>query len=120
MTPEARLAFVLFFVAVWCFLGLLAWCAAAILARGRGALPALPLALAAACVGGIVVPLIGLDDAPGFLLSLFTAFFAGAAGAVGGIALARRLWPEKASRSSVGAATTSTAEGERSGRTTDS
>jgi hypothetical protein len=93
MTPEARLAFVLFFFAVWCFLGLLAWCMAAIFARGRGALPALPIALAAACAGGVAVPLIGLDNAPGFFLSLAIAFVSGAIGAVAGIALARRLWP---------------------------
>jgi hypothetical protein len=113
MTPEARLAFVIFFFAVWCFLGLLAWCAAAIFARGRGALPALPLALAAASIGGVVVPLAGLDDAFGFFLSLVTAFLAGAAGAVAGITLARRIWAERESMPTRLAATAQESDGER-------
>ncbi len=91
MTTEARLAFLLFFFAVWCFLGLMAWAAAAVIARGRGALAALPLALAAASAAGVAVPLAGQRDAAGFVLSLVTAAVGGAAGSVTGIALARRL-----------------------------
>ena len=53
MTTEARIAFVLFFFAVWCFLGLIGWAIAAVIVRGRGALPALPLALAAACAASV-------------------------------------------------------------------
>jgi hypothetical protein len=95
VTPEARLAFVLFFFAVWCFLGLIAWAAAAVIGRGRGALPALPLALAAACAAGVAVPLAGLDDFAGFLISLATAFVAGAIASVVGMRLARKVWPER-------------------------
>jgi hypothetical protein len=91
MTPEARLAFVLFFFAVWCFVGLLPWAVAAVVARGRGALPALPLALAAASAAGVAVPLAGLDDAIGFFVSLATAFVGGAVASAAGIAVARRL-----------------------------
>jgi len=93
MTPEARLAFVLFFFAVWCFLGIIAWAIAAVIARGRGALPALPLALAAASAAGVAVPLTGLDNAAGFFLSLATAFLAGAIASAGGICFAQKLWP---------------------------
>src|SRR6266545_4349232 len=91
MTPEARLAFVLFFFAVWCFLGLITWAVAAVIAHGRGALPALPLALAAASAAGVAIPLAGLDDAAGYFLSLATALLAGAFGSVAGITLARKL-----------------------------
>ncbi len=91
MTTEARLAFLILFFAVWCFLGLMGWAAAAVIARGRGALPALPLALAAACAAGVAVPVAGQRDAAGFVLSLATAVVGGAAGSIAGIALARRL-----------------------------
>jgi hypothetical protein len=93
MTPEARLAFVLFFFAVWCFLGLIAWCIGAVISRGRGALPALPLALAGACAAGVAVPLAGLDDAWGLLISLTAAFIASALLSAIGIVLAQRAWP---------------------------
>src|SRR5207253_279277 len=87
MTSEARVAFVLFFFAVWCFMGLIPWAVAAVVARGRGALTALPMALAGACAAGVAVPLIGADDFAGFLLSLATAFFAGAVASAAGIAV---------------------------------
>ena len=93
MTSEARVAFVLFFFAVWCFMGLIPWAVAAVVARGRGALTALPMALAGACAAGVAVPLIGADDFADFLLSLATAFFAGAVASAAGIAVAQRLWP---------------------------
>jgi len=96
MTTEARLAFLLFFFAVWCFLGLTAWAVAAAIARGRGALPALPLALAAACAAGVAVPIAGQRDAAGFVLSLVTAAVGGVAGSIAGIAFARRLERAKA------------------------
>jgi hypothetical protein len=95
MTTEARVAFVLFFFAVWCFFGLLSWAIAAVVARGRGALPALPIALAAACAFGVAVPLLGGRDLAAFFLSFLTAAIGGALGAAGGIALARRVWPAR-------------------------
>ncbi len=91
MTLEARLAFILFFFALWCLLGLFPWAIAAVLARGRGALLALPLALAGAAAAGVLVPLLGLRDALGFTLSLPAALGGGALASAAGIALARRL-----------------------------
>src|SRR5436190_86322 len=82
MTTEARTAFVLFFFAVWCCVGLVPWAIAAVIARGRGALAALPVALAAACAAGVAVPLIGLDNFRGFLLSLVVAVVAAAFGSM--------------------------------------
>jgi hypothetical protein len=96
MTAESRAAFVLFFFAVWCFVGLVPWAIAAVVARGRGALAALPVALAAACAAGVAIPLIGLDDFRGFLLGLVVAFTAAAVGSVAGIRIAQRLWPMRA------------------------
>jgi hypothetical protein len=92
MTTEARVAVVLFFFAVWCFLGLVPWAIAAVVARGRGALPALPIALAGACAAGVAVPLIGLDNFRGFLVSLVTALLAAAVGSIAGIRIAQQLW----------------------------
>lgn len=96
MTVEARLAFLIFFFTVWCLVGLIPWALAAVLVRGRGALPALPIALAAACVGGVAVPLVGLRDAGGLLLSIPAAVVAGALGSWAGVRLARRLQAEAA------------------------
>src|SRR5687767_5718207 len=98
MTPEARLAFVLFFFAVWCFLGLIVWAIAAVISRGRGALPVLPLVLAAAGAAGVAVPLVGLDDARGFFISLAAAVVAGAITSLTGMRLARKLWPDRPQR----------------------
>ncbi len=91
MTFEARLAFILFFFAVWCFLGLFPWAIAAVLSRGRGALLALPLALAGAAAAGVLVPLLGLRDTLGFLLSLPAALAGSALASAAGIAITRRL-----------------------------
>jgi hypothetical protein len=93
MTTEARLAFIVFFVVVWCFLALVPWAVAAVIVRGRGALLALPLALAGGAAAGVLVPLVGLRDATGFLLSLPSASIGGALASVLGIAIARRLTP---------------------------
>lgn len=93
MTTEARLAFIVFFFAVWCFLGLMAWAIAAVITRGRGALPALPLALAAAAAAGVAVPLLGARDVAGFFASLGAALLAAAVASAAGIRLARKVWP---------------------------
>ena len=97
MTFEARLAFILLFFAVWCFLGLIPWAVAAVIVRGRNALLALPLGLTGAAASGILVPLIGLRDATGFFLSLPAAAIGGALGSAAGIAIARRLNPVQSS-----------------------
>jgi hypothetical protein len=91
MTLEARVAVVVFFFAVWLFLGLLAWAVIAVLRRGRGALPALPLALAAAAAAGVLVPVLGMRDGWGFALSLLTATTASLVAAFAGARLASSL-----------------------------
>jgi hypothetical protein len=101
VTFEARLASVIFFLFVWAAVALLPWAAAAVIARGRGAAPALPLCIAAGCAAGVLVPVLGARDATGFFVSLFAAFFASALAAVGGIWLARRLAPEATDRPGV-------------------
>lgn len=91
MTFEARIAFVLLFFALWGFLGFLPWSVAAVLRRGRDVLPALPVAVAAACVAGVLVPLLGARDTTGFVVSVPVAFAGGVTGTVAGVALAVRL-----------------------------
>jgi len=91
VTFEARLIFVLLFFALWAFLGFLPWSFAAVIRRGRHVLPALPLALAAASLAGVLVPLIGVRDLTGFLLSIAAAFLGGVLGTAAGVALAVRI-----------------------------
>ncbi len=91
MTLEVRIAFVLFFFAVWLVLGLLPWVVLAVLTRGRGALLGLPLALAAAAAAGVIVPLAGLRDFRGFLVSLVTALAGSALACILSFFLQRRL-----------------------------
>jgi hypothetical protein len=91
VTFEARLIFVLLFFALWGFLGFLPWSFAAIIRRGRHVLLALPMALAAASLAGVLVPLIGARDETGFLISIATAFAGGILGTAAGVALAVRL-----------------------------
>ena len=90
MTFEARLAIVLLFFALWGFLGLLPWTFAAVARRGREVLPALPIAVAAAWLAGVLVPIIGARDETGFLVSIGSAFAGGAAGTAVGVALSVR------------------------------
>ncbi len=66
-------------LALWGALGLAPWSAALIAGRGRGALVALPLALAAGVAGGVLAPALGGKDAFGFGISLLAAVAAGAA-----------------------------------------
>jgi hypothetical protein len=91
VTIEARLAFIAFFVLCWCLVGLIPWALSAVWVRGRGAILALPLALAGACAGGVIVPLLGQRDVAGLLISLLTALIAGAAASLTGIAFSRRI-----------------------------
>lgn len=93
MILEARLAFLFLFFLIWCLLGLVPWAVAAVLSRGRGALPALPLALLGAAVFGVAVPLVGQRDAAGFWISLATALLGGVLFSALGVALGRRLFP---------------------------
>ena len=91
MTLEARLGFILIFFLLWFIVGLLPWTVAAVLTRGRGALLALPLALAGAAAAGVIVPLAGQRDAAGFFISLPAALVGGALASAAGIHFARRL-----------------------------
>ena len=91
MTFEARLIFVLLFFALWGFLGFLPWSLAAVIRRGRHVLPALPLAVAASSLAGVLVPLLGARDLTGFLVSIGTAFVGGVLATVAGVLLAHRL-----------------------------
>ena len=65
-------------LALWGAFGLLPWCVALIVGRGRGALVAMPLALAAGIGGGALVPALGAKDGLGFAISLLAATAAGA------------------------------------------
>jgi uncharacterized membrane protein YeaQ/YmgE (transglycosylase-associated protein family) len=91
MTIEARLAFIAFFLICWSLLGLIPWALAAVWRRGRGAILALPLALAGACAGGVLVPLLGRRDLTGFLISLLTALVGSGVASAAGIAISRRI-----------------------------
>ena len=91
MTFEARLAIVLLYFVLWGFLGLLPWTFAAVARRGREVLPALPVAVAAAWLAGVLVPIVGERDATGFLISIAAAFAGGVAGTAAGVALSVRL-----------------------------
>jgi len=91
VTFEARLIIVLLYFALWGFLGLLPWTFAAVARRGREVLPALPIAVAAAWLAGVLVPVVGERDATGFLVSIVTAFAGGVAGTAAGVALSIRL-----------------------------
>lgn len=96
MTVEARVLFVLLFFAAWAFMGLITWAAVAVLRRGHGAIFAMPVSLAAACASGVGVPLAGLDDGTGLLLSLVTAMAGSLLGYAVVLALLRRFAPAEA------------------------
>ncbi len=65
-------------LSLWAACGLLPWCAALLVSRGRGALASLPLAAFAGIAGGALVPAIGADGGIGFAVSLATAVAGGA------------------------------------------
>jgi hypothetical protein len=91
VTFEASVAFIAFFLFCWGVMGLVTWAIAAVIVRGRGAIIALPLALAAACAAGILVPVLGQRDLNGYFLSLGMALVGGAIGCAAGIAFSRRV-----------------------------
>jgi hypothetical protein len=78
VTPEARLLFLLLFLFAWCVLGLIPWTVTTVASRGRGALITLPLSIGAACAAGILVPVLGLRDSTGVVLSMLAALVASA------------------------------------------
>ncbi len=91
MTFETRLIIIILLFALWGFLGFLPWSFAAVIRRGHHVLPALPLAVAASSLAGVLVPLLGSRDLSGFLMSIGTAFAGGVLATVAGVVLARRL-----------------------------
>lgn len=93
MTVEARVLFVLLVFVTWAFVGLIAWAAIAVLRRGHGAMLALPVSLAGACLFGVTVPVAGLRDAAGFFLSLPAALVGAMLGYAFVVVLLQRLAP---------------------------
>ena len=72
-----RAALLIVFFGIWGVLGMLPWMATALLRRGEGVLLSLPLAIVGGTAGGVLVPVIGLRDEYGLLLSLLTASLGG-------------------------------------------
>lgn len=99
MTVEARVLFVALFFLTWAFIGLVAWAAVAVLRRGDGAIFALPVSLAASCACGVILPLAGLNDSDGLLLSLVAAMAGSLMGYGIVLALIRRFVPPEPDRS---------------------
>ena len=95
VTTEARLGFLLFFFLCWTIVGLLPWAAAAVLSRGRGAEWALPVAIVSAWVVGVLIPLIGLRDTTGWLISLVGAFIGATIASVAALAVWRHAEAER-------------------------
>jgi hypothetical protein len=70
------LALVLMLV-LWAALGMVSWAAGAVIRRGRGVLPALPLSAIGGLAGGLLVPALGRRDGVGLLVSLLAALLGG-------------------------------------------
>src|SRR5574341_244768 len=98
MTVEARVLFVVLFFAAWAFMGLIVWASVAVVRRGDGAIFALPVSLAAACAFGVSLPLAGLNDGDGFLLSLVAAMAGSLLAYAIVLALLRRFVPPEPDR----------------------
>jgi cytochrome c-type biogenesis protein CcmH/NrfG len=109
VTTEARLGFLLFFFLCWTVVGLMPWAIATVANRGRGAEWALPVAVVAAWAGGVLVPAVGLRDSAGFVISLFVAMAASAAGSYGAVAVWRRMEAEKTAKAGDAASETTPA-----------
>jgi uncharacterized membrane protein YeaQ/YmgE (transglycosylase-associated protein family) len=76
-------------VVLWAALGTVCWLAGAVARRGRGVLPALPLAALGGLAGGLLVPALGRSDSVGLLVSLLAAVVGGLLFAAAGYRLAR-------------------------------
>ncbi len=63
-------------LSLWAACGLLPWCVALVAGRGRGAFSALPLAIGAGMMGGLVVAVVA-DSWLGVLVSLVAAVATG-------------------------------------------
>ena len=71
--------FLTLFFLTWMLLGAIPWLAMGLRRRAHGALWALPFALLGGAGGGVLVPLIGLDDGWGIGLSMVGALLGGVA-----------------------------------------
>lgn len=91
MTFEARVAFVLFFLFTWAVLAIIPWTVGTVGMRGRGGLLALPLAVLGGWLAGLAVPLAGMQDRSGLVLSMIACLAGATAGTVAGLAIARRI-----------------------------
>ena len=80
---------------LWGAFGLVPWCAALVVGRGRGALVALPLAFVAGAAGGALVPVLGGSGGLAFGISLLTATTAGAAASTFAVRRAMRFQSRK-------------------------
>jgi hypothetical protein len=67
------LIFVTLFVAGWSICGIVPWLALSIATRGQAGLIYLPLTIFAANVGGMAVPVLGLDTGRGMAVSFLVA-----------------------------------------------
>jgi len=74
---------------LWAVLGTACWLAGAVARRGRGILPALPLAALGGLAGGLLVPALGRRDGVGLLMSLLAAVVGGLAFTAAGFRLGR-------------------------------
>ena len=74
---------------LWAGLGAIPWLAGAAARRGRGTLPALPLAGLGGLAGGLLVPALGRRDGVGLLVSLLAALLGGLVFAAAGFRLGR-------------------------------
>ncbi len=63
----------IFLLAAWTLLAMIAWIAISLPRRARGALWAAPFAECGAVLAGVGVPLLGLDDNAGLALSMLAA-----------------------------------------------
>ena len=75
----------------WAVLGALPWLVIALRRRGRGVLALLPPAVVGGIGGGVLVPALGLRDAPALLLSLIFAVVGGLALSLAGVYFLQKL-----------------------------
>jgi hypothetical protein len=68
--------FIALFLSGWLLCAFVPWLALSVRTRGNAGLANLPLCLFAGVVAGVAVPMLGLDNAAGILVSLGAAFVA--------------------------------------------
>lgn len=82
--------FLILFFGLWVICGSLVWLVVSVATRGEAGMLSLPLAMFAACVAGLLVPLLIRDDGIGLWLSPLAAI------AAAGIVVGARLWARDA------------------------